>query len=1375
MSLAILGFLLLLQYVDASQYMMSSDYVHCSTGYESTCFALKEQTKIYSVDGDLDITLNVRAHRVTTDVFSFTTRVYCYMDVCSVPGPTIVVKPGDRLTVTLVNDLDYDNGTMVMNTMHTPNKTNLHTHGLHIGPDVDNVFISINGGENYTYVYDIPSDHHAGNHWYHAHHHGASAFHVMGGQVGALIVETKLTTHIPAAWRSVTRKVLTFTHVHLEMTDGSDEGTDPFTSWSYSTLSEKIGNKLDFAPEYYMQDDDGFSVSDAWFVNGQYQPYLSLYKNEWIILDLICASGDRLLELEVRTAIGSDNGVEVNNLNYCETHLLALDGVYLTNSRSGSSYVSTRHLVLLQSQRATIAFKCSRAGTYYFQTVANTTHGDSKDIGDSEVKSAQNLVTIIVENFAVNSPVTISDFSLSTIPRPSYISSLLTRSVSAAQQWSASVEQTGCCDEDKDASFWIGIGKNCSLHCFGRDDCESLYGAEGTWDVQDFQNVKDGLCYYESFPGEIGTSESSISSYTHIGSLNTVTELSWWGRGKSAHPMHIHVSHFQIVSHMHSGSSQMSPYGEVGDWRDTWPSLPGVSKVRMVFSNYTGEYVTHCHFLKHEDLGMMATFLVTSNAPTFVPTEKPSGSSPVKPTVVPTKSPTFVPSRKPSIKPTNKPTLFPSLTPSSMPSTAFGTVDYSLLHASSIVKNCDSTTSDIFMDTLYDVNDAAFTESSSSYFSGPYVKYTASAIPNYYHVVTTNDINYLSGRPNKNYEIKTINIVTSDTVEFGSDVGFQCYAGAADQCACVSRTTYTYCANSCSNSACSAVKSTGAALVICSDEGAGWWPPGPTCAADQSTTYDMSIPLKPRPNIETTTSKRCYVSMGTQGWFVNGVAFFGWSDGLSYNNQNVFHNVALNFELYDFDICYGHAANGLYHHHTWSPCLAEQVGDNGLGHSPVYGFARDGFPIYGPFHDVGLLAKSCWKKRNYEGTKTAAGGWGCMSSSTDTTNKGKRTCLLSDQFNPSSTTTASTSGPSIYSTVKSQSGNSYTAESGAYYEDYYFDTSCQASGEEYLDVYNGHDHDDLGWHYHLTVNASGHPVFPFAIGPQFYGTLPSASDSQCCSTLVNALSGSCAGTKSNSAYQSQGTSPGADVTVSSFDDYSNCAEYLSPNYDYVYPFDVDNVVSIPGLSLTLTGFYSATLDYTQRSAITAAVADASFLLNDELTLSSYSAATISTHSYTISFAFTVTANTIYNDYRWNITGFISYYNNHTDNDDGYGIDVQLLYDIITDRYDDIASQDYALIDLIYAKCEKMVNCNWDTMDNIALSSTRLAIPSSAPSRAPSYKPTTRSPSYKPTTRSPSYTPTRSPSYTPTTQSPSYKPTAATPTEEASLATAAPTE
>ena len=51
-------------------------------------------------------------------------------------------------------------------------------------------------------------------------------------------------------------------------------------------------------------------------------------------------------------------------------------------------------------------------------------------------------------------------------------------------------------------------------------------------------------------------------------------------------------------------------WGKSGDFRDTFPALAGSVQTRVVFADYAGEVVVHCHFLKHEDLGMMDTIYV---------------------------------------------------------------------------------------------------------------------------------------------------------------------------------------------------------------------------------------------------------------------------------------------------------------------------------------------------------------------------------------------------------------------------------------------------------------------------------------------------------------------------------------------------------------------------------------------------------------------------------------------------------------------------------------------------------------------------------------------------------------------------------------------
>ena len=95
----------------------------------------------------------------------------------STPGPTLRLRPGDELTITLENGLDEP--------------TNLHTHGLHVSPegDSDNVFVMVEPGETHTYRYQIPADHPSGTFWYHPHHHGRVAAQVFGGLAGAIVIE----------------------------------------------------------------------------------------------------------------------------------------------------------------------------------------------------------------------------------------------------------------------------------------------------------------------------------------------------------------------------------------------------------------------------------------------------------------------------------------------------------------------------------------------------------------------------------------------------------------------------------------------------------------------------------------------------------------------------------------------------------------------------------------------------------------------------------------------------------------------------------------------------------------------------------------------------------------------------------------------------------------------------------------------------------------------------------------------------------------------------------------------------------------------------------------------------------------------------------
>ena len=124
-----------------------------------------------SADGVLEVTLDAAPGAT---VAGRATQALGYNGTS--PGPTLVVRPGDLLRVTLRNGLGRS--------------TNLHTHGLHVSPEGtgDNVFRVVEPGATARFEYRIPPDHPAGTFWYHPHHHGTVADQVFGGLFGAIVV-----------------------------------------------------------------------------------------------------------------------------------------------------------------------------------------------------------------------------------------------------------------------------------------------------------------------------------------------------------------------------------------------------------------------------------------------------------------------------------------------------------------------------------------------------------------------------------------------------------------------------------------------------------------------------------------------------------------------------------------------------------------------------------------------------------------------------------------------------------------------------------------------------------------------------------------------------------------------------------------------------------------------------------------------------------------------------------------------------------------------------------------------------------------------------------------------------------------------------------
>ncbi len=252
----------------------------------------------------------------------------------------------------------------------------------------------------------------------------------------------------------------------------------------------------------------------------------------------------------------------------------------------------------------------------------------------------------------------------------------------------------------------------------------------------------------------------------------------------------------------------------------------------------------------------------------------------------------------------------------------------------------------------------------------------------------------------------------------------------------------------------------------------------PSQATNQNAIF--KLPLAPVVNLGTKTA----TTGGNIGIFINGVALFDYRDGVAWNATadalcggpgnamcpggmgatQAWNRDAILAEKPGFDCAKGHPAMGNYHHHqnpsafdldlTVVSTVCNLYDADGLykmdstKHSPLLGYAYDGFPIYGA-HGY----------KNLDGT----GGITRMKSSYSLkTTRGTGTV-------PSTTTYAL----------------------GYFREDYQFTANA---APDFLDVHNGRicktpEYPNGIYCYFATVDAQWNSAYPYVVGPTFYGTV----------------------------------------------------------------------------------------------------------------------------------------------------------------------------------------------------------------------------------------------------------------------------------------------
>ncbi|GAA4108001.1 hypothetical protein GCM10022393_03670 [Aquimarina addita] len=281
-------------------------------------------------------------------------------------------------------------------------------------------------------------------------------------------------------------------------------------------------------------------------------------------------------------------------------------------------------------------------------------------------------------------------------------------------------------------------------------------------------------------------------------------------------------------------------------------------------------------------------------------------------------------------------------------------------------------------------------------------------------------------------------------------------------------------------------------FVYITTTGVPSYPTGPfldgngTQASDQEAIYQ--IPLNPTQNTGTPIS----TTGGNIGVFINGVSLFDFRDGVAWNsttqslcggpgnspcpggfNGSDWGRDAILAEKEGFDCSKGHPAMGNYHHHQNPSAFKldkEVVSDicnlydadglyaiNENQHSPLIGFAYDGFPIYGAYGyqnadgSGGVVRmKSGYQLRNITTRTTHADG-------TDVND-----------------------GPDVDETYFL----------GYFREDYEW---IDGGTDDFLDEHNGRicvtpEYPEGTYAYFATVDENWNSAYPYAIGPTYYGT-----------------------------------------------------------------------------------------------------------------------------------------------------------------------------------------------------------------------------------------------------------------------------------------------
>lgn len=467
-------------------------------------------------------------------------------------GPTLIANPGDRLDLSIQNQLGE--------------ATNFHSHGLHVSPlgQGDNVLIQIAPQETWNTVIDIPDDHFTGINWYHPHLHEKTDKQVEGGLSGLLAIAPDREIKEYEGLENAPLKIFGLKSIYYDKTSSNPAG-GVYKMGQPSATGGILDNVI-------------------YSVNEQYNPTVTMNTGEWQVWTIANLGNNSWFNIKL---------VDETGKNDQPLYIIGNDG----DSGVIKNPSETDTVFVPPGKRMTVLARVSQPGKYYLLNNASeaiTPIDKNKKpngyfdfltpngyLNDGHLKHPQAVIgTVEVTGQSAPGRVAIPELI-------GEVSSEGSRLITATPDNYRQLEfKTQGKPEGGKPDFLINGEKwpNVPVIMPMLDTVEE-------WTLV---NASKEIGNIEWHPFHIHQNDFTIKSINDV----PLTDLSDFVRDTVALP----------PPYKPGTSVKSNPFGTPQVNGD-----PTKVVIRMGFDDFPGAYVYHCHILDHEDSGMMGTVRVILN------------------------------------------------------------------------------------------------------------------------------------------------------------------------------------------------------------------------------------------------------------------------------------------------------------------------------------------------------------------------------------------------------------------------------------------------------------------------------------------------------------------------------------------------------------------------------------------------------------------------------------------------------------------------------------------------------------------------------------------------------------------------------------------